>query len=138
MSIICWSVSGLGSAKSINDFCSFAFAFSLSQDSLDQSNGSGEGFQSFIFEVSLCVTRAFTSPLGTGLYYIYLIHVTRFCVKDIISVSSDWVELVVAVETPSPNFTWGAFSGILVWFWWGGKLEHCALFHAVICLELSS
>ena len=42
-SVICWLVSSLGGVKSINDFCSLAFAFSPSQSSLDQSEGLGEG-----------------------------------------------------------------------------------------------
>ena len=76
---------------------------------------------------------------GSGLYYVYLVHVTRFCVKGNISVSFDWVELVVMVGPPSPNFTWGMF----FWdFWCGfGRAENWGivpLFYVVICLEMSS
>ena len=81
---------------------------------------------SFILAIGAQTIRVFTSSFGSGLNYIYLIHVIRFCVTGIVSICSKWVKLVIMVGPPSPSFTWGTFPRTSVSSCWGRKLGHCA------------
>ena len=40
----------------------------------------------------------------------------------IVSICSNWIELVVTVGPPSPSFGWGMFPRASVRSWWGRKL----------------